>query len=169
MGPTWANLGPTWLQLGLILEIKTKVLRGRGCIFQLFDDLRVNLSKIVSRWRQEAPKTPQDGPKRPQDTPRRRQVGPKMAPRRPQDGQVPSESSPKRPPSWHLLGHVRPSCFQDGSKTPPDRNLTPTWAQLGPTWPHLGLIFVAKMSISCGRGCIFQLFGELPFKMSKIA
>ena len=122
LGPTWANLGPTWLQLGLIVEIKTKVLRGSGCIFQLFDDLRVNLSKIVSRWLQEAPKTPQDGPRRPKRRPRCFQDAPKTAqndPRRPQDAPRPAQDAaktrPRRPkmpqeseieanmgPSWHV-------------------------------------------------------------------
>ena len=46
----------------------------------------------------------------------------------------------KLPSSCHLVGHLRPSCLQDGSKTGQDRNLTPTWAQLGPSWPHLGPI-----------------------------
>ena len=59
------------------------------------------------------------------------------------------------PPSCHLVCHLRPSCLQD-------RNM-------GPTWLHLGLIFLAKMSISRRRGAIFKHFGELPFKMSKIA
>ena len=61
-----------------------------------------------------------------------------------------------------------PSSLQDGSKTPQDRNLTPTWAQLGPTWPHLGPILATKISISCGRGCIFALFDDKRLKQCKV-
>ena len=74
----------------------------------------------------------------------------------------------KLPSSCHLVGHVGPSCLQDGSKTPQHRNLTPTWTQLGPTWPHLRLTLIAKMSILCRRGCIFQLFADMRLKMSKV-
>ena len=74
----------------------------------------------------------------------------------------------KLPSSCHLVGYVGPSCLQDGSKTPQHRNLTPTWTQLGPTWPHLRLTLIAKMSILCWRGCIFQLFADMRLKMSKV-
>ena len=74
----------------------------------------------------------------------------------------------KLPSSCHLVGYVGPSCLQDGSRTPQHRNLTPTWTQLGPTWPHLRLTLIAKMSILCRRGCIFQLFADMRLKMSKV-
>ena len=100
LGPTWAHLGPSGSHLGLILATKISILRGRGCIFWHFGDLRLMSPKMAARWSQEPPKRPQDGPKRlqegpkwPQEAPRRAQGEPRTAPRRPQ---VASKSPPSR-------------------------------------------------------------------------
>ena len=65
--------------------------------------------------------------------------------------------------------HLLPSCLQVAFKMAQDRNLGPTWPQLGSSWAQLGLILRPKMSISCGRGCIFWRFGDMRLETSEIA
>jgi len=52
---------------------------------------------------------------------------------------------------------------------PQDANLTPSWSQLGASWVQLCLILPTKMSISCGRGCIFRHIGDLRLKTPQVA
>ena len=80
------NLGPTWPHLGLILTTKISISLWRGCIFQLFDDTLLKMSKMSSRWPPEAPKRPQERPKSPQGDPKTTPRGLKMAPRAAQEG-----------------------------------------------------------------------------------
>ena len=122
LGPTWAHLGPTWLHLAPISGTKTSVLRGRGCIFQYFNDFRFNMRKMASRAPQEAQRRPQEGPRWPKKAPQGPQDGPRWLQARPkmaQDGarmaprrvfsrsyvaflfgllQIPAQSSPRTPP-----------------------------------------------------------------------
>ena len=67
----------------------------------------------------------------------------------------------KSPPRWP----------QDVSRRQLDPNLGPTWPNLAPSWPHvaqLGRILATKVSISCGSGCIFELFENTRLKTSKM-
>ena len=148
---------------------------------------------MTPRGTQEAPRAPQDAPRRPQDSPKRPQDGPKMAPRPLQDDpkMTPSRFQVAFQNNFMLayLPHL-PRCPQDRPRMPPESpkipprspqeaprgpqevpkrpQETPKRSQEAPKRPPRAHIFILKLCISRGRGCISHLSYQVACNMSPL-
>ena len=170
--PQDANLSPTWSHSGGLREAKNLHFPKLFLCFSISRFIALRSQKIAPdgpRWLHKGPKLapswPQDGPKTasrrspdgskshlqrivthliltfvmttPAEASKCLQEAPKIAPGAAQGAPRGPQGAPKRPP--------------EAPKRPPK---APRGLQEAPQRPQRGHVFIVKMSISCGRGCI---------------